>query len=551
VNGAPREAPPLAVPRGGVPDGRPVRAGWQHGMLLKLAGMVGLVLLLGVSGVHSFTVTLLQRTIEGNLRDEAVLTGEALDAGFQHRGSLVSVEHVKAEMDDLVSATQNLDRISVFRDRGGRMQYFVSTEDSLQPVPSAGEQRTLREGHRVMQRLESRDSGPYWRILVPLHVENRVGGAIEVRMSLQVAADSAEELRRRARWVVAFSVLVSVLLLAFFLHWSVERPVQRLLRTMGRVESGDLEARASRGGGAEFDRLSAGFNAMLERVRAGSEENRRLLDEIQHFNQQLEQRVADKTAQLAERNAQLLQANRALVDLEMRLARLSRLAALGQFAATLAHEIGTPLHSISGHLELLREKQAVRPEDEPRLQVIQSQLDRVATIVRDLLRSTRPPGAESRPVALAPMLDELAALLQPGLESRHIRLDIRLPEGLPEVAGDPHQLQQVFLNLFTNAVDAMPEGGDLTVRAAGEPGPPRTVVCEVRDTGQGIAADLLPRVFEPFVTSKAQGEGTGLGLTVSRDIMQRHGGTLTVSSEPGRGSCFTLRLPAFEETAHA
>ena len=516
-------------------------------MLVKLAGMVGLVLLLGVLGVHVFTVKLLQGTIELNLRDEAVLTGEALDAGFQHRGSLLSVDHVQGEMDNLVRATQNLDRITVFRDRGGRMQYFVSTEDSAQVPPAPDEQRELRRGHRVMQRLESRESGPYWRILVPLHLENRVGGAIEVRMSLQVAADSAEELRRRTRWVMGLSVLGSVVALAFFLHWSVERPIQSLLRTMSRVETGDLEARAPRGGGAEFDRLGSGFDAMLGRVRAGAEENRRLLGEIQEFNQQLEQRVTEKTSQLAERNDQLLQANRTLVDLELRLARLSRLAALGQFAATLAHEIGTPLHSISGHLELLREKQAVAPEHEHRIQVIQTQLDRVAGIVRNLLQSTRPPGAATGPVALRDVLSELAALLQPGLELRRIRMEVDLPADLPRVVGDPHQLQQVFLNLFTNAVDAMPEGGVLTVSAAALPGAERFVRCDVQDSGHGIPPGLLAQVFEPFVTSKAQGEGTGLGLTVSRDIVQRHGGTLSVSSEPGRGSCFTLRLPVYEE----
>ncbi|MBI5835699.1 MAG: HAMP domain-containing protein [Candidatus Eisenbacteria bacterium] len=516
-------------------------------MLVKLAGMVGLVLFLGVTGVQFFTLRLLQRTLEQNLRDEAVLTGEALDAGFQHRGSLLSVDHVKEEMDNLVRATQNLDRITVFRDRGGRMQFFVSTEDSQQAGPTANEQRALRGDRRVMQRLENRESGPYWRVVVPLHLENRVGGAIEVRMSLQVASESAAELRRRTRWVMALSVALSVLLLAFFLHRAVERPVQGLLRAMARVQGGDLQTRAPRAGGDEFARLGAGFDSMLDRVRAGAEENRRLLSEIQDFNQQLEGRVREKTAELADRNEQLLRANRTLVDLELRLARLSRLAALGQFAATLAHEIGTPLHSISGHLELLREQRAVAPEHEHRIQVIQGQLDRVAAIVRDLLKSTRPPGTERGAVAVGAVLGELAALLEPGLEQRRIRMEIQAADGLPPVAADPHQLQQVFLNLFTNAVDAMPGGGTLTVRAALEPGPPRRVRCEVADTGQGIDPGLLPRIFEPFVTSKPHGEGTGLGLAVARDIVRRHGGTLGVESRPGRGSCFTLRLPPFEE----
>jgi two-component system NtrC family sensor kinase len=127
---------------------------------------------------------------------------------------------------------------------------------------------------------------------------------------------------------------------------------------------------------------------------------------------------------------------------------------------------------------------------------------------------------------------------------------ISLPADLPRVAGDPGQLQQVFLNLFTNALDAMPGGGTIEVTAGVEPGPARRIRCEVRDTGTGIPESMLQSVFEPFVTSKAPGEGTGLGLTVARDIVKRHGGAMEVQSQVGRGSCFTLHLPVFEE-AHA
>src|SRR5205814_7044884 len=118
---------------------------------------------------------------------------------------------------------------------------------------------------------------------------------------------------------------------------------------------------------------------------------------------------------------------------------------------------------------------------------------------------------------------------------------------LPAVAGDPNQLQQVFLNLFTNAIDAMPRGGEIRVQARAEGDPPRMVCCEVSDTGMGIEPELLPHVFDAFITSKAPGEGTGLGLAVARDTVTRHGGTLSVQSTPGQGGSFTLRLPLYED----
>ena len=519
----------------------------RHGMLAKLAGMVGLVLLVGVSVVYLFTVSFVQRTLVSSLRDKAIGIAEALDAGFENRGALLSADRLRQEVEDLWNSTENVDLIAVFRDREGRMQPFVSTEDSVVTPPTPLEQTELRRGHRITQRQQSRARGPYWRVLVPLHLDNRVRGAIEVRMSLQVASESVQKLRVVSGWVALASVAVSVLALAFFLHRSVERPVQRLLGTMSRVQSGDLEAQAALGGGAEFDRLSGGLNAMLGRIRAAAEENRRLLEEIQDFNARLGRRVAEKTAELEQRNVELSSANRTLVDLELRLARLSRLAAVGQFAAILAHEVGTPLHSISGHLELLREKRAVSPEHEHRIGVIQSQVERLAGIVRELLDSTRPPGTARRPVQLAELLAELAALLQPGLELRNIRISLDLPADLPRVAGDASQLQQVFLNLFTNAVDAMPRGGRLSVLARAENGGSPAVRCEVRDTGSGIDPSLLPQIFDPFVTSKARGEGTGLGLTVARDLVLRHGGTIEVESEPGRGSTFSVRLPVHED----
>jgi len=153
-------------------------------------------------------------------------------------------------------------------------------------------------------------------------------------------------------------------------------------------------------------------------------------------------------------------------------------------------------------------------------------------------------------VDLPAVLLELRTLLQPGLEMRNIRIQFEVAAALPKVAGDASQLQQVFLNLFTNAVDAMPGGGTLAVRASAAEGGER-VRCDVEDTGDGIADAMLAHIFEPFVTSKAQGEGTGLGLAVARDIVTRHGGTIEVKSHEGHGTCFTLYLPVYQEEHRA
>ncbi len=520
----------------------------RDSLLPRLAAVYAVVLLAGTFALQQQLVKHTQEVLEHNLLDEAILTTEALDAGFQLKGSLAAPSRATEEIEGLMRATQNLDFIGVYRDAGGRMRLFAASSEALPPPPTAAEQAVIRGGARRISR-ETGPEGPFWRVVGPLHSPaGGVAGAIEVRMSVQVAVDSARELRNTTRWLSLGGVVVGFLALGWFLFVWVERPVRALLRTMIRVRSGHMDARAAEAGGSEMARLGAGLNEMLERVRSSDAENRRLLGEIQEMNRDLELRVLSKTQELTERNTELLHANQLLVDMELNLARLARLAELGQFAATLAHEIGTPLHSISGHLELLRERQAIDPKEAHRLQVIQGQVDRVTQIVREVLQSTRAPLGERQRVALEPLLRELLQLLEPGLAPRGIQLSLEVEPGVSEIWANPPQLQQVFLNLLGNAFDSMPQGG--RVRVSLRSGPEGGVECAIADSGSGIPRELLPRVFEPFVTSKSPGEGTGLGLSVVRELVQRHAGSVSAESVPGEGSTFRLRWPGAREEGH-
>jgi signal transduction histidine kinase len=217
-----------------------------------------------------------------------------------------------------------------------------------------------------------------------------------------------------------------------------------------------------------------------------------------------------------------------------------QLASVGTLVAGLAHEIGTPMGVIQGHAKLL--ESAVSSEDALwRLRTIQEQIGRISRILHTLLNMARPARSRRVPVALGPLLEGTVSFLSEKLGNRGIRVATDL-RPVPSILGDPERLQQLFLNLFLNAVDAMPDGGELRIALA--PGSDGSVEARVSDTGVGIAATDLPRIFEPFFTSKPAGEGSGLGLMVAQGIVEDHGGAIEVESTVGRGTEFRIAFPA-------
>ncbi len=247
------------------------------------------------------------------------------------------------------------------------------------------------------------------------------------------------------------------------------------------------------------------------------------------------------------------------VALEREMQQAEKLVVVGQLAAGIAHQIGTPLNVISGSAEyLMMEWGTDRPRPHE-LEIIVAQTDRITTLIQQLLNFARPARMTMQPVKLNDLLREVVGLTEHQIAKERITLRTELQADLPDIQGDPNQLEQAFLNIVINAWHAMPAGGTLSLRtrstsAAHRPrraGPriPMGVEVTIADTGIGIPAEHLPRIFDPFFSTKGVGKGTGLGLAITRRILEDHRGTIGVSSEVGRGTTFTIWLPA--EGAHA
>jgi len=225
-----------------------------------------------------------------------------------------------------------------------------------------------------------------------------------------------------------------------------------------------------------------------------------------------------------------------------------KLTSLGLLAAGVAHEVNTPLAVISNYVQMLAKQ---LPTEDPRqglIDKIVKQTFRASEIANNLLNFSRTAPTEFSEVNLNNVVEETLSLVTHPFRTGRVQVIRNLQGDLPSVLGSNNRLQQVFLNLFMNARDAMPSGGMVEVRTASHNG---SVEVEITDTGSGISREHLQRIFDPFFTTKSSGRGTGLGLSVSYGIIKEHAGKIEVRSTPGKGTSFHLEFPTARKTVHA
>jgi len=266
-------------------------------------------------------------------------------------------------------------------------------------------------------------------------------------------------------------------------------------------------------------------------------------------------------AALARETENLLKANTQLVDAKDQLNRSERLAAVGRLVASVAHEVGTPLHSIAWHVQALAEEPGVTPEMKKRVTVIDEQLTRVVRIIQDLLSSTRQRQPEPTWLPVEQVISQAVALMEPAFHAKEITMTVEIAEDLPLIWADAEKMHQVLVNVFANALAATPAHGAVSVlvgaraaspdeldrgRRVADTISPLVITIEVRDTGCGMPEADVQKAFEPFFTTKAVGKGTGLGLFLSRETVLAHGGSLLLESETDRGTTVTVTLPGLK-----
>ncbi|HZS39269.1 MAG TPA: ATP-binding protein [Polyangia bacterium] len=323
----------------------------------------------------------------------------------------------------------------------------------------------------------------------------------ELTLRAQQSGLRLEEEENRASWVLLLLVVLALAVGVLVSVWATRRlrPLRRLAERAKQIARGDYKQRVDASSPDEIGALGREFNAM-----AG-----------------------------------------ALDEREQQLIRSERLAAVGKIAAQITHEVRNPLSSIGLNAELLEEEVAAlggpqAQEAQAIARAIVKEVDRLTEITEEYLRFARLPRPKLEREDVRAIVSSLVVFLKSELDGRRIEVALELPP-LPPVAADEHQLRQALLNLMRNAAEAMPSGGRLTVAARALIND-RAVELRIADTGQGIAREHLAKIFDPFFSTKDG--GTGLGLALTQQIVVEHGGSIAVESEPGRGTAFTVRLPA-------
>jgi len=487
--------------------------------------------------------------------DRNLYIAKQIDVSIPDERVMENIPKIRDEVDEWLLSRPSLMEIDIFLFSGKGWESIVSSSKRNVPrsslVLSIGQINLLKKDKHISALREAEEE-KWLEVFVPLHSGKKITGGVRVTSSLNEAQSYLSKKRDRTFILTISSIFVILITVTLLFGKLVGNPIQKLVEAMSRAEKGDLEAEAQIRSRDELGELGRHFNRMLKTIRETHEQNVQLLLQVNQFNEELTRKIEEATSELAKRNEELKLLNEALFESQRQLSQSEKLAALGQVTATMAHQIGTPLNSISGYLQLILQDGNLQSNDRERLKIIESQLDRLADSVKNLLSFTRRPKPLLRPLGVNEVLEELIRLSEPWFLSRNVRLSTLLSPDLPLILGDPTHLQTLFLNLITNAVDAMPNGGLLTIKTQQVPPRPSSengkwVEIAITDTGIGITEESKKRIFDPFFTTKKMGEGTGLGLAICQNIIKEHFGKLEFESEVGKGSSFSALVPVFEK----
>jgi two-component system NtrC family sensor kinase len=359
--------------------------------------------------------------------------------------------------------------------------------------------------------------------------ERTVLGVLDVRMSLaEVDASLAEE-RKQLAFVSLLAVVVTGTLSIIFLGALVLRPVRILREGTQQIRQGNLDLNISLDSKTEIGDLAQSFNEMVLSLKREHEQN-------EQWARTLEDRVKQKSEELKRVHDQILQ--------------IEKMASLGKLSATVAHELNNPLEAILTYAKVLAKrlrKIEMRTDLQNELlndlDLIAGEASRCGTIVKNLLLFSKKQVGELAISSVRGIVEKAEQLMRHHFAISNVRFEMKLPEQDVMILCDEQQIQQALVALFVNAVEAMPDGGTLTVEVVQE-SPDAPVKLSVTDTGVGIAEEDLRQIFEPFFSTKKTGVGVGLGLSVVYGIVERHGGSISVQSALSKGTTFTLSFPS-------
>lgn len=435
-----------------------------------------------------------------------------------------------ATLKDHVQSDPRLARIDLFAIEKGTIEFVAGAGRIAYDWPEnsvAAAIETMKPQYLSI----STEAGPALGLLYPDVSEADKSVHVVGMISF---SQSRMEILGRARVLLLYSSLglLMVIFIVLFVSydWLIGRSLRTIIKTIDEFQEGNYRHRIDIKRQDELGHLAAHFNDMASEIEQVLARNRELTNH-------LENRVQEETIKV--------------VELQNQVNQLQKLTALGYLTATLAHDLGTPLHSIAGMTRLLLERGGWAPDVTRKLELIVQQTQRLHKVIENIRRVTRPPEPHFEATTVEELLNETLPLVEPIIQKAGITVTVEAPPGLPLLYVDRSRIQTALLNILQNAAEALSgrDDGIIAVAAAADE-TRRWITVSITDNGPGIPAEFMARIGEPFVSTHADEGLRGLGLVIVQDIMKMHSGQMEIrNADSGKGATVSLRLPVYEQTA--
>ncbi|MDM7986752.1 MAG: ATP-binding protein [Smithella sp.] len=490
---------------------------------LMILTILGLALTMAIWGIIQLTA------LEGILVSQQVKrledVAETVSTFYQHFPTRQGLRALDSALKDHVQTDVRLARIDIFDTAHKDVDYVAGASRVQYEWPDDVIAATGAGNKQRYVKIDT-ESGPALGLLYPVSGETK-------RSQLVVGvigfSRSNMEIMNRARILLIFSSagLLILILLIFGLsyRWIIEKPLKAILQAIDEFQKRQYKNRLSIVHNDEWGQISRHFNVMADEIQDVMNSNLEL-------NKNLADRVREETLKV--------------VQLQKQVADLKQLTTLGQLTANLAHDLGTPLHSIGGLAKLLLERGGWPQDVEHKLNLIVQQTQRLDHVIQNVRKATRLPEPHFEVLTVQQILSETVPLVEPFVHKNNVSIKVDVGHESVPLYVDRYRIQTAIMNIIQNAQEAMPQGGEISVTAQ-TVSPDNFVTLMISDNGPGMTSDMIEKASEPFFSTK-QNEGMrGLGLAIVRDIMKTHGGKMEIKSSPDTGTSVILYLPMFKD----
>ena len=490
---------------------------------LVMLTVVGLALTMAIWGFVQLNA--LDRILVDQQAKRLEGVADTISTFYQFFPTKRGLHALDSALKDFIQTDVRLARIDIFDISHGNVDYVTGTSRVQYEWPDNIVFAASAKNKVRYVKIET-ESGPALGLLYPASVD--IKGSHVVVGIIGFSRANAE-IMNSAQQLLIFSSIGLLLFILFILGlsygWIIGRPLKLIIQTIDEFQKGQYINRIPIVHRDEWGQISKHFNMMADEIQDVITRN---LD----LNRHLEDRVREETLKV--------------VQLQKQVADLKQLTALGHLTANLAHDMGTPLHSIGGLANLLLEREGWPPDVAHKLKLIVQQTQRLDNVIQNVRKATRLPEPHFEVLTIQEILSETLPLVESFMQKNRVEMKVNIDDGIKQLYVDRYRIQTALMNIIQNALEAMPQGGKITISAQ-TISPDGLVSVTISDTGTGMPPDMIEKACEPFFSTR-QNEGLrGLGLAIVRDIVKTHGGKMEIKSSPGQGTSIILFLPVFKD----